>query len=172
MVENLSKETRSHLLKLGLYQLIGGGVGVLLILWSVINSDLTNNLLVMLFLVMLVFFAYSILCGVLCLKYNERCLKYSLINQILQLIGVAAFGFAFEYAAGIYLHVGLDLTEGFLIGFGFGISKMIININTEPSLFELHFNIVALLLIIWIEKTTRRLKAEKQYKEVEELVRV
>jgi hypothetical protein len=115
---------------------------------------------------MLLFFAYSFFCGVLCIKQKSNALAHSLINQFLQLIGFAFFGFAFAYVAGFYLSVGLDLSSSIEIKFGAGISKFDFNINREHERTEINFNIVELGLIYWIDKLSTKIKAEKTNTEI------
>lgn len=156
-----SKKTISRLKGLGIYQIIGGAIGVLLIFWGFLNNNQVNGPLVMIYLFMVLFFGYSIICGVMCLRTNNNSLKLSLINQILQVIGFAMAGFAFQYAAGIYLTVGLDLTESFNFTFGVGLSKINFNFNNEPQRLEVNFNFIALGLIIFIERTKKLVKEEQ-----------
>jgi hypothetical protein len=115
---------------------------------------------------MFAFFAFSIYCGVLCLNTKDNALQLSLINQILQIIGFAMFGFAFQYAAGIYLTVGLDLTESFNVKFGAGVSKFDFNFNTGTQRLEVNFNFIALGLIIFIERIKKNIRQEQDNNQV------
>ena len=158
MGKQISKETESAITKLGIYQIIGGSLGILIILWSMYKSPFFTGLTILIYLLILLFFAYSIFCGTLCLKTKSNALKHSLINQLLQLIGFAMLGFAFKYVAGIYFTVGLDLTEAFKLDFGVGISKFDFNINKENERFEIDLNLVALVLVLWIDKLIKKRK--------------
>jgi hypothetical protein len=160
MENRISKKAESDLTKLGLYQIIGGGVGILIIIWGIYKAQVFTGLIVLIYLFVLLFFAYSIFCGSLCLKTKENALRYSLINQILQVIGFAMMGFAFKYVAGFYFTIGLDLTDSITFGFGAGISKFDFNFNTENDRLEVDFNIVALALIYWIDKLMKKAKDE------------
>ena len=71
------------------------------------------------------------------------------------------FGFAFQYAAGIYLTAGLDLTESFNLKFGAGISKFDFNFNIETQRLEVNFNFIALGLIIFIEGVKKKIREEQ-----------
>jgi len=156
----ISKRTASKLKGLGVYQIIGGATGVLLIFWALLNNQQTG-LFIPIYLFMFVFFAFSIYCGILCLRTRGNALQLSLINQILQIIGFAMFGFAFQYAAGIYLTAGLDLTESFNLKFGAGISKFDFNFNIETQRLEVNFNFIALGLIIFIEGVKKKIREEQ-----------
>lgn len=160
MENQISKETESDLTKLGLYQIVGGAVGILIIIWSIYKTQLLTGLTVLIYLFILLFFAYSIFCGTLCLKTKKNALGHSLTNQILQVIGFAMMGFAFKYVAGFYLTIGLDLTDSVSFGFGAGISKFDFNFNNEKDRLEVDFNLVAFAIIYWIDKLMKKVKEE------------
>ena len=156
-----SKSTKSNLYNLGLYQIIGGVLGVLIIIWVIFKSQVSNELTVLVYLVMILFFCYSIFCGMLCIQTKKNALIHSLTNQILQLFGIAIMGYAFKYIAGLYLTIGLDLKDSIEFKFGAGISKFDFNINNERERLELDFNLVALALIYWIDKCMKKVKEEE-----------
>ena len=112
------------------------------------------------YLFILLFFAYSIFCGTLCLKTKKNALGHSLTNQILQVIGFAIMGFAFNYVSGLYLTIGLDLTDSIKLDFGAGISKFDFNLNNEKDRLEVDFNLVAFAVIFWINKLMKKVKEE------------
>jgi hypothetical protein len=93
MTENALK---SKLTGLGIYQIVGGAFGIILILWAMLNGQQIVGPTIAIYLFMLLFFAFSFYCGILCLKKDNTALNLSLINQILQVIGFAMFGFAFN----------------------------------------------------------------------------
>lgn len=157
-----SKEIGSDIIKLGFYQVIGGAIGIFLIIWSIYRSVLLSGSTVLVYLFMLLFFLCSLYCGILCIKLNRTALKYSFINQCFQIIGFAFFGFAFKYVAGFYLTFELDLTNSIDFGFGAGVSKLYLSINSEPERIELTFNIVAVAMVLWIEKLMRKIKTEEE----------
>lgn len=168
-MSDLTSKTSSKLKGLGIYQIAGGGVGVLLILWALLNSQQVTGLVMLIYFFMLLFFSFSIYCGIFCVRRDDNALRISLINQLLQLIGLAMFGFAFQYAAGIYLTAGVDLSDSFNFKFGAGISKFDLNVNNEAQRLELHFNFIALALIVFIEKLKKQINEEND-KEISSIV--
>ena len=160
MEEFISKDVKSNLTKLGLYQIFGGSVGILIIIWAIYKSPLLTGLTVLVYLFILLFFVYSIFCGTLCLKTKKNALGHSLTNQILQVIGFAIMGFAFNYVSGLYLTIGLDLTDSIKLDFGAGISKFDFNLNNEKDRLEVDFNFVAFAVIFWIDKLMKKVKEE------------
>ncbi|MCF1714928.1 hypothetical protein L0U88_09850 [Flavihumibacter sp. RY-1] len=155
-----SEETISALTKLGLYQVAGGLIGFLLIGWTMINGGSINFSMILLFTIVFLFFGYSVYAGWLCLKINKKAFRHSMINQIMQVIGFAILGFGFQYAAGLYLTIGIDLTDSIQLGFGAGISKVDININRHYERLEVNLNLIAFALIYWIDKNWRKAKEE------------
>ena len=158
----MTTKIKTDLLKLGWYQIIGGAIGILIILYSLFALTQFSGLVILVYIFMLLFFAYSIYCGTLCIKCKNNALMHSLINQFLQILGFAVFGFAFAYVAGLYLSVGLDLSKSFEMKFNFGISKFDFNINREQERAEINFNLVAFGLIYWIDKLLKKVKEEKR----------
>jgi hypothetical protein len=167
----VTKEIESDLLKLAIYQIIGGGVGILLVIWSALNLQAVNPASILLYLLMLSFFGYSIYCGILCGDVKENCLKHSLINQVLQVAGLAGFGYAYQFAAGFFVSIGLNLTQSPELDFRFGISSLDLQINTGGGDFKANVNVVAIGLILWINKTIRSIQNEKQFRKMAELGR-
>jgi hypothetical protein len=165
MPKNITTETQNELSKLGLYQIIGGAIGILLVLWLLYKTTDITQLVAVLIIVMSSFFCYSIFCGILCLKAKETALKFSFINQVLQIIGFSIMGYSFTYVAGIYLTIGFDYIESFKLKFGVGISSLKISLNTDPDLTRFDINIIGILVLIWVDRLTRKIKQERSLRE-------
>ena len=157
----MTTKTKSNISTIGWYQIIGGGIGVLIILYSLFTSAQLSGLNILIYVFMLLFFIYSIFCGALCIQHKANALTHSLINQCLQLIGFAFLGVAFSYAGGLYLSVGLDLSNSVNMKFNVGISKFDFNINREHERAEINFNLVAFGLVYWIDRLMKKSKEEK-----------
>ena len=166
MEKTISEEIKSELSMLGLYQIIGGAVGILIILWNIFNSQLLTGPTVLVYLFILLFFLYSIFCGTLCLKTKKNALGHSLINQIFQMIGFAMMGFAFKYVAGFYLTISLDLTESINFYFGAGISNFDFSFKSESERLEVDLNLIAFAFIYWIDKLMKKVKEEAAIREI------
>jgi hypothetical protein len=55
MKKLISKETELHLLKLGLYQIVGGAIGLLVFLWVVYAGQLFTGPVIILYVLILFF---------------------------------------------------------------------------------------------------------------------
>ena len=162
----MKAKSKSGILKIGWYQIIGGGIGELFILYSLFSPIQVSGFEVLVYIFMLLFFGYSIFCGTLCIKHTNNALTHSFINQILQLIGFAFLGVAFSYIAGVYLSVGFDFSSSVELKFGFGLSEFDFNLNRQYERTEIHINLIALGLIYWIGKISAKIKAEKAIAEI------
>jgi hypothetical protein len=167
MERHLSRDLVSRLKPVAIYQIIGGVIGLGLTL--ILISDLTeiNFLIYPLLFLALALNGHSIFSGILLLTKKTSGLKHSLINQVLQLVSFSILGYTYQYASGIYLITGIDLTEGFSLITNFGLStwKFIINGDREPLL--LNFNLVALGLVIFIGKIKSKAQRESVDKQID-----
>lgn len=161
MENNLTKDTVSKLKGLGIYQIAGGIIGLLLTVWSVLNLPGIAGILLLIILIAVTLYAYSIYCGILLLKKKAIGLKFSFVNQCLQLVSISAFGFAFKYVSGIVLAVGIDLTESFYFIFDAGVSSWQISIYGDTAPFIISFNFVAVFILLFIDRLKRTIQKEQ-----------
>jgi hypothetical protein len=156
----LSNRASLNLKTLGVYQVGGGVIGFALTTWIAAKLGSIPLLVLLLLLIAFGLYVYSIYCGVLCFQQNVAGLRYSLINQCLQLVSFAIGGFAFQYVSGIYLSMSFNFTEAFSLMFGLGISSWQITIKGYTQLLIINFNIVALFLVIFIANLKKRIQRE------------
>lgn len=162
----MTTNSKSDLFKLGLYQIIGGGVGILFLLSSLTSFSELSIIIILILLAGLILFSFSVFCGILCLKSFNTALRYSVINQFLQIVGFAVFGFFFKYVAGIFVSAGIDLFDGFKLTFNFGISEFQLFFNRENDHAGINLNFFALGIIYWIEKIKNKRKLESVFEDV------
>src|SRR3712207_4061653 len=104
------EKLRLRLILLSIYQIISGVFGIAFVFFAL--SEAMNQLLnLLLILVLTTFFGHSVYSGVLLLKNERVGLKHAKVNQILQSSSFFMFGYAFQYIGGLFVLVGLDLTE-------------------------------------------------------------
>lgn len=171
MKNHTSPETQSSLTSLGAYQIFGGFIGICILIWVIFkNPQISIGQIALLLLVAAVFSGYSIFCGILCLKLEKTALKHSYINQFAQVVSFSAFGLVFQYVAGVYLNIGLELTDSLEFDFGAGISKFNLVINGNPEIKTVSFNLVAIGIIFWIDSIKKRIEKDKSKLLVSELI--
>ena len=102
---------------LSFYQIIGGFLGIILIVWALISLSQVQtkgNMFILIgaaFLPMLLYI-FSVLCGIVLLKNKNKGINLSLINQLLQVVNISNYGFGFKYISGFYMTGGIDLING------------------------------------------------------------
>jgi hypothetical protein len=169
MASYFSPGTRADLLKLGIYQIAGGLVGLFFLVRMLLFSEGFNEIRILFDFIIALFFSYSVLCGWMCLKYNIKALSFSYINQLLQLPAVYMAGFSYTYVAGCYLHTGFDFTQSFSLSFDAGLSTFNFYLNNGSNSIVLSINIVAFCLVYWISRQQKQVKLESDIKETDSI---
>ena len=158
----ISPQSKNDLLKIGVYQILTGFLGLSIFLWSVHRTPTWTTPVIVLILIALLFFVFSIGTGFQCLKMKERALTLSLINQGIQMVGFNIMGYAFKFSAGFFLSVGIDITEKFKFSINAGLSDMAIRMNVESDIVAIDFNLVAIIIFVWVDKINKTIKAEQE----------
>jgi hypothetical protein len=161
MQNHTSTETQNELSKLGLYQIVGGSIGIIMVIRALFLNRGFSGSEFLIALAMIALFGYSVFCGVLCLEPRQNATTHSFINQALQLLSFSLIGYSFEYVAGVYLSIGLDFSGGADLTFGAGVSKLTIAINGEPDTTTVNINLIALLILFWLDRIIKKIKEEK-----------
>lgn len=136
---------------LSLYQTIGGIAGIGLTIWIIITTQMQYFGQYFFTIIAFLLYSFSIFCGIALLKNKNKGLRFSLINQIIQLVNFSILGYGFKYISGFYISVGINLSNNNLL-FKFGSSSWEILFNMESGISEAHINIFAFLLIIFIDR--------------------
>jgi hypothetical protein len=164
-----SKNINNKLNFLGVYQILGGVLGLMLTIWLLTRVAQMTALIALLFLLAFVLYALSTCCGILLLgrQYSVG-LKLSILNQVLQIGSFQFLGYAFLYISGCFLNLGIgygvgNLASGLKMGFDFGLmSKWQLSIASHNHSFALYVNLVAIYLIYFIDKLRGSIKAENE----------
>ena len=159
MKDLLSPQTKSKISYLGYYQLIGGGIGGALVIVALLGR-VTHDTASIIMGSFLLFFGFSILCGILCIITHRIALTLSLINQLLQFISITVFGISASYVAGIYFIIGFNSVGTVNYDLGFGISRIHFYLINDTGVFGFGFNMVAFALIIVILRLMRKVNTE------------
>ena len=143
------------------YQIIGGVFGVAITIWILKNQHYFNGIVALVFLIAFALYVYSIYCGLLLFRNVKKGLAHSRVNQILQAISFAIAGYAFQYVSGLYVYAGIDITNSFGLRFDFGLSSWLFSLHTNDPSLVVNLNLIALLLIVVIEKLFKRIKLQE-----------
>ncbi|AUC79937.1 hypothetical protein CW736_11440 [Nonlabens sp. MB-3u-79] len=153
---------------LGYYQIIGGIIGVLMILFSVYGKFNSNGFFLFSLIVFNLLCGLSIYSGILLIqKKYLKGLKFSVFTQGFQVLSFVLFGYIFDFALGVYLRLTIKLTNDSLLGLDFGFASWNLSRNANPDLTELNINFVALVLLFFIANNFDRMKTEISLKNIE-----
>ncbi|MHA6248264.1 hypothetical protein ACXYMU_10035 [Pontibacter sp. CAU 1760] len=155
----MNRKTKNQIQALALYQIIGGLLGIILTGWVLMRGELAVDqpaLRISLFAGAL--YVFSILCGRMLFRNPEKGLKLSLLNQVLQVVYFSFGSYGFQYVAGIRVGVGADMVDGWIVKFRLALSSFHINLGTDLGQKFIGVNLVALLLIFYIEQILEKVK--------------
>ena len=152
-----AQKVNTKIKALAVYQIAGGIFGIYLTLKLISGLSQIPTLLLSFFFIALSLYCYSIICGVLIFAKKDNQLSFSLINQYLQLISFSLFGYAFEYVSGIYLYVGTNFTDEIIFNTKIGIATWRLMYNGDNNLMEINLNLVALFVIILMNKMRKKM---------------
>jgi hypothetical protein len=130
------------------YQIIGGIMGWLLILFLTLNTTFFFSITtISLFLI----FSFSIVCGYLVLVKHRLGLLLTNINQIFQVFSFSIFGLTYKYIAGISIEISLKITQ-IQFGINASLSNFHIIYNQNADVIAIHINLVALYILYLVSK--------------------
>ncbi|RYU97376.1 hypothetical protein [Emticicia agri] len=154
---------KSKIAFLAYYQIAGGTVGILLLIWLIASTFPVQGMSILLYLLMAVFFGLSICSGWLLIeKRIEAGLTLSKINQILQIFGLAFGGFAFEYVAGVAVFIGINLEDSASFMFNFSFSKLELYVNSSKDFAKVEVNLIAIYLVYLIIKLQNAIASDRR----------
>ena len=162
-MSNYLKHIKAELYLLAFYQIGGGLIGFLLSYWVV--SDLSKKLPTYLYFEFLLFFIlyiFSISTGIVLVKNPIVGLKYSIINQLIQVFYISLKHFRFQFSSGLSIYIGTDFLH-FKYDVTFATWQIMYPINGN---YMIEVNLVSILLIIVIQ---RYLYKYYRFKKIERL---
>ncbi|HLY68216.1 MAG TPA: hypothetical protein VKR53_00725 [Puia sp.] len=162
MEKFISAESKNALVKLGLYQIVGGCLGLIVLTWQILKSPVTLGGSLIILLIGMLFFGYSIFSGWQCTKMTARALTYSFINQGIQILGIEAGGYAFQYVSGLSFGASLHLTGSVKFDFELGLSAIILYFGAQPGVIIIDINVMAIIVFVLIDRLNNKVKAEKE----------
>lgn len=146
------KKTNKILIKIiGVYQIIGGLFGLTLIFRQSFSYIFWNFIY---FVFIFGLFAFSIISGIYLLKTKSllKGIKYSIVNQALQLIQFEILGLGLYYVAGFYLALGFSDTPQLHLITDYSIfkSSCYLSFFRESNEITLSINVAAIMLLTYL----------------------
>ncbi|QNF34035.1 hypothetical protein HUW51_15380 [Adhaeribacter swui] len=140
---------------LGWYQIAGGILGLFIILWTILNRSTVPGSTLSIFFIAMALYAFSIYCGSLLIQEETKSktkIKWTRINQSLQIIHLSAFGITYKFYSGIQLSFGVDLSNNFLINFLYSLSGFELAYSSISAEIIVMINIVPILILKYLTK--------------------
>ena len=156
MNEEIKKPIISKVNLLAYYQILGGIVGIILIALLIANVSNYTSLIIIMIFIASVLYSYSIACGIFLFKNVKRGLKYSIINQFLQIINFSLFGYGFKYISGLFFTIETDIARSFNFELKWGTSSWEFLFNNDNGEKVISINLVAIFLVVLIDKLIRK----------------
>lgn len=160
------RKNRNILKGIGILEIVGGITGLGLIIWLMLQGTETNTFVLLILLIAIGFYVYSIFAGLELFKKLENGILHS---RILQYIQIPAFSF------GLLTYI---MTSGgyFLLGFNFTAKTITLNFALIASKFQLNIlspgesnffsiNILAIIVLFILEKAFRNINKQSLIQE-------
>lgn len=160
---NKEKDKKNRTLELiGLYEIIGGSIGLGLILYGTIELNKITILTILFWLIVVSFYFFTIYAGVKLFKNHEKEILLSEIVQYLQIISFGIFGYFLTFSAGITFYLGIDYTNDLKFKFLLDIihCKSGIEYLIDQITFYFYINIIPILVLILLDRTRNRFERE------------
>ena len=138
------------LVAIGYYQIIGGIIGILMVVFVLFKINPTHSIIAFTFIVAILAFLFSIVCGVYLLKRNsdKAVIIASIINQLLQIPTFITSAFTYKFISGMGITLGWTFNSGH-INLSANISNFLIEWGPNSSAsFYLGVNLVAIFLVV------------------------
>jgi hypothetical protein len=166
------KNTLLTLQIIGWLQVIGGISGIGLVAYLMLQTDTINGPLLLIFLIGLTLFSYSIYSGKRLLNDESKVTAtiLSIINYVFQLCQWSLLGYGLSYSSGAEITLGI---EGLAFKFNFSVIasnfKMLINSDDE---FLIKINLIAVLVIFVLVDILKEMKDKSDEKTVVEEIQI
>ena len=148
-MDNLELTYERVLIKIkiiGLFQIIGGIIGLGVFSWLAAVQQNVNLFLLLLYVFIVSLYGYSMFSGIMLFRNPATGLRLTLINQILQIFQISLLGYAYKYVSGFGFVVGFDITNNFIFNFNFEISSFLMHFDAGDETLFVKINILAILL--------------------------
>ncbi|UAM97808.1 hypothetical protein K8354_16240 [Polaribacter litorisediminis] len=160
MEEEIRKK-RNILKGIGILEIIGGITGIGLIVWFLLQGFQMNSYSVIIFLITILFYSYSIFAGIILFKKTEKGISHSWIIQFIQIIGISFNGITYMFTSGGNFMLGYNWTENNLT-FNLGIaSEFDLSISQDINNF-IQINLIAIVIIYILDKTLKSISEKNE----------
>lgn len=169
MIKEIKKKlkTNVNILKgIGILEIVGGISGIGMILWLILQRMEINLYVLLILLIAMGFYAYSIYAGIMLYKHKENGVLYSRILQYFQLFAISTGGTTYLLTSGGNFFLGYNITKS-IIEFKLGIisSEFKLNIMSTGQNDFVYMNIMAIVIILLLDNAVSKIQELKISKE-------
>jgi hypothetical protein len=160
------KDTRTTLLIIGIYQIVGSVLGFALIASILMRTGDINGPVLLIFIIALALYSLSLNSGILIIqtKSEKKGIIFSMINQIVQFISFAVAGNKYDLVSGIRGGIGIDVTNGFNFKFNVGLTSTFnFSINTSDKEYFIYVNVFAIFIFLILSDILKEKKLAFRY---------
>lgn len=169
MIKEIKKKlkTNVNILKgIGILEIVGGISGIGMILWLILQRMEINLYVLLILLIAMGFYAYSIYAGIMLYKHKENGVLHSRILQYFQLFAISTGGTTYLLTSGGNFFLGYNITKS-IIEFKLGIisSEFKLNIMSTGQNDFVYMNIMAIVIILLLDNAVSKIQELKSSKE-------
>lgn len=149
---------------IGLYEIIGGSVGLGLILYGTIALNKITFISILFWLTVVTFYSLTIYAGVKLFKNHEKEILLSEIIQYLQITSFGIYGYFLTFSAGITFYLGIDYTKDLKFQFLLDIipCKSEIAYLSDQMTFYFYVNLIPIFILVLLDRIKERIENENQ----------
>jgi len=157
MENHSSRYLDSRITALGVYQVMGGLIGIYYLIVLLTGRQAIPADYVLIIALGFLLYGFSIFCGVFLFKDRMRGARLSLTNQLLQVISFFVAGFGYDYVSGISAKVDVSFSPQLTTDIESSLSNWVISLRGDTNLNMISFNVVAIFLVIFIIRLQRKI---------------
>src|SRR6266498_2281124 len=152
------KDNQTTLLIIGIYQIVGGILGLGLVATILMRMGNVNGPVLLIFLIAIGLYYLSLKSGILIIQNQsqKKGIIFSMVNQIVQFISFAVGGNKYDYVSGIKGRIGFDFTFDLGLNSTFNFS-----INADDAEYFMYVNVFAILVFIVLIDILKEKRNEK-----------
>ncbi|MEA5137702.1 hypothetical protein [Arcicella rigui] len=158
----LHKDQQTVIRGIGFYQAVGGFTGCGLAAYQLLQAEINNLSIAILYLYCFGVSIFSIYAGLLLLEGNhKKGLPFSLVTQVLQLLNFTLSGVTLKFVSGVMLSIGFSFTDVFKLISDFSLEENSLNFNPNDNSVVISVNIIALILVCLINKVYNEIEEQE-----------
>jgi prolipoprotein diacylglyceryltransferase len=157
-----SPSSEFKMIIIGYYQICGGVLGLLFVIWSLIHQPTMSGFSFLIYLLVGSLFSFSIYAGNLTRKEEIKGLYLTQWNQILQIFQFSVSAYGFSYISGVFFNFGFDWTNIIQLKIDFGYSGWFIGYTPDDTdHFSIFLNFMPFVILYFLGKIANDIEERK-----------